>query len=58
MPAGEKAAVDKLTYAVIDTQIHPRLGDEPNNSRIPQTRFYTVQLAVSSGGNTDFPFRP
>lgn len=53
-PSGEKAAVDKLTYAVIDTQIHTRLGEEPN-PRIPQNRFYVVQLAVSSGANTDTP---
>jgi hypothetical protein len=51
--AGEKATVDKLTYAVIDTQIHPRLGDDPNNPRIPQNRFYVVQIATSSGNNTD-----
>jgi hypothetical protein len=51
-PAGEKATVDKLTYAVIDTQIHPRLGEE-QNARFPQNRFYAVQLAVSSGASTE-----
>ena len=50
--AGEKATIDKLTYAVIDTQIHPRLGEEPT-PRIPQHRFYVVQIATSSGNNTD-----
>lgn len=53
--AGEKAAVDKLTYAVIDTEFHPRLGDQTNNPRIPQNRFYAIQIAVSSGANTDTP---
>jgi hypothetical protein len=53
--AGEKATVDKLTYAVIDTQIYPRLGDDPNNPRVPQHRFYEVQLAISSGNNSDTP---
>lgn len=52
---GEKATVDKLTYAVIDTQIHPRLGDDSETPRIPQNRFYTVQVAISSGNNTDVP---
>jgi hypothetical protein len=52
--AGEKASVDKLSFAVIDTQIHTRLGDDAN-PRIPQNRFYTVQIAVSSGNNTDTP---
>jgi len=52
--AGEKAAVDKLSYAVIDTQIHTRLGDEAN-PRIPQHRYYTVQIAVSSGASSDTP---
>jgi hypothetical protein len=53
--AGEKAPADKLTYAVIDTQIYPRLGDDPNNPRVPQHRFFAVQLAVSSGNNSDTP---
>jgi hypothetical protein len=52
---GEKAAVDKLTYSVIDTQIHPRLGDDPNSPRIPQNRFYVIQISVSSGANADMP---
>ena len=51
--AGEKATYEKLTYAVIDTQIYPRLGDDPNNPRVPTNRFYAVQLAVSSGNNAD-----
>lgn len=51
--AGEKATVDKLSYAVIDTQIYPRLGDDPNNPRVPQNRFFAVQVAVSSGNNSE-----
>ncbi|MDQ1470593.1 MAG: hypothetical protein QOJ99_2073 [Bryobacterales bacterium] len=51
--AGEKAAVDKLTYAVIDSQIHPRLGDDPNSPRIPENRFYAVQVAISNGASTE-----
>lgn len=50
--AGDKASVDKLTYNIIDTQILPRLGDE-TNPRIPQNRFYVVQVSVSNGGNSD-----
>jgi hypothetical protein len=53
--AGEKATVEKLTYAVIDTQIYPRLGDDPNNPRVPTNRFYAVQLAVSSGNSGEVP---
>jgi hypothetical protein len=53
--AGEKAAVDRLTYAVIDSQIHPRLGDDPNNPRVPENRFYAVQVAISSGASTELP---
>jgi hypothetical protein len=49
--AGEKVTVDHLTYSVIDTQIEPRLGDEAN-PRIPQNRFYLVQVTVSNGGSS------
>jgi hypothetical protein len=52
--AGDKAAVDKLTYSIVDTQIFPRLGDDaaPRN---PQNRFYVVDIAVSNSGNEDLP---
>lgn len=50
--AGDKAPVDKLTYSVVDTQILPHLGDEAN-PRMPQHRFYVVQLSVLNSGNTD-----
>src|SRR5579862_3942452 len=51
--AGEKATVDRLTYTIIDTQIAPRLGDDVTSARIPQNRFYIVQLAVSNAGNSE-----
>jgi len=53
-PAGDKATVEKLTYSAIDTQIFPRLGEEPN-ARNPQNRFYVVRLSVSNSGNEDAP---
>jgi hypothetical protein len=52
--AGEKATVNRLTYAVVDTQIQPRLGDD-TNPRTPANRFYIVSVAVSSGANEDLP---
>ena len=51
--AGEKAIVDRLTYVVIDTQIFPRLGEDPGNPRVPQNRFMQVQVAISNSGNTE-----
>lgn len=50
--AGEKATVEHLTYSVVDTQILPRLGDD-GNGRIPQNRFYIVQISASNTGNED-----
>ncbi len=47
---GEKAEHNKLTYHVVDVQIFPRLGEDPN-ARIPQHRFFVVQLSVSSSNN-------
>src|SRR5581483_9702582 len=52
---GEKAAVDRLVYNIVDTQIFTRLGDNPLASRIPQNRFYVVQVAVFNSGNTEVP---
>jgi hypothetical protein len=51
---GEKAAVEKLTYSVVDTQILPRLGED-SAPRNPQNRFYIVDLAVSNAANDDLP---
>lgn len=50
--AGEKATVDRLTYSIVDTEIQPRLGDD-DSPRIPQNRFYLVQLSVTNGSNSD-----
>jgi hypothetical protein len=38
---------------VIDSRISPRLGDDPDNARFPQERFYLVQITVSNADNTD-----
>ncbi len=51
---GEKAIVDKLTYSIVDTQIAPRLGEEPN-PRLPQNRFFIVQISVSNSANRPLP---
>src|SRR5665213_3974317 len=51
-PTGEKATVDKLVYSVVDTQILTKLGDEAN-PRMPQNRFYIVQISASNSGNED-----
>lgn len=48
--SGEKAEHNKLTYSVVDAQIFPRLGEDPN-ARIPQNRFFVVQISVSNAGN-------
>ena len=52
--AGDKASVDKLTYSIVDTQIFPRLGDE-SSPRVPQNRFYVVDLSISNGGSSGQP---
>jgi hypothetical protein len=54
-PAGEKATVGPLVYSVIDTEVVPQLGDDPNNIRTPQNRFYLVQMSVSNSSNSDVP---
>jgi hypothetical protein len=50
--AGDKASVDKLTYSVVDSQIFPRLGDDAS-PRVPQNRFYVVQISVSNSGGSE-----
>jgi len=49
---GDKASVERLTYSVVDNQVFTRLGEE-QNVRIPQTRFYVVQLSVFNSGSSD-----
>jgi hypothetical protein len=51
-PAGDKATVDHLTYSIIDTEVQPRLGDD-SSPRVPQNRFYLVQVSVSNSANSD-----
>jgi hypothetical protein len=55
--AGEKIQVGRLTYSVVDVQIQPTLPsqDGAGDPRVPQHRFYTVQISVSNGGNEDTP---
>jgi hypothetical protein len=54
--AGEKVQVARMTYSVIDVQIQPTLpGTDAANPRVPQNRFYSVQISVSNGGNEDTP---
>lgn len=55
MPAGEKATAGPLVYSVIETRVLPQLGDDPNNPRTPQNRFFVVQLAVSNSSSQDQP---
>ena len=54
-PAGEKATVGPLIYNVIDTEVLTQLGDDPNNIRTPQNRFYLVQMSVSNSSSNDVP---
>jgi hypothetical protein len=49
---GDKASVERLTYSVVDNQIFTRLGTDPN-TRIPQNRFYVVDLSVFNSANGD-----
>ncbi len=55
--SGEKVQVGRLTYSVIDVQIQPTLPNQDGvgDPRIPQHRFYTVQISISNGGNEDTP---
>jgi len=55
VPAGEKATVGPLIYSVIDTEVLPQLGDDPNTARRPQNRFYLVTVSVSNSSTEDLP---
>ncbi len=55
MPAGETATSGPLVYSVIDTRILPQIGEDQNNIRTPQNRFFLVQLAVSNSSSQDQP---
>jgi hypothetical protein len=53
--AGDKATVGPLIYNVNDTEVTEKLGDDPNNERLPQDRFYLVKVSVSNSGPDDQP---
>ena len=52
--AGEKAGVGPLTYAVVDTQIFPQLGESRHGTHSGKS-VYVVQLSVSNSSNADVP---
>ena len=49
---GDKASVDRLTFSVVDNQVFTRLGTD-QNARLPQNRFYVVDLSVFNSGSGD-----
>jgi hypothetical protein len=49
---GDKASVDRLTFSVVDNQVFTRLGTD-QNTRLPQNRFYVVDLSVFNSGSSD-----
>ena len=53
--AGDKATVGSLIYSVTDTEVAQELGDDPNNSRTPQNRFFLVKVAISNSGSDAQP---
>jgi hypothetical protein len=53
--AGDKATVGPLVYNVTDTEVTRQLGDDPNNERTPNDRFYLVRVSVSNSGPDEQP---
>ena len=51
--AGDKATVGPLVYNVTDTEVADKLGDDPNNERTPQDRFFLVKVSVSNSSPDD-----
>jgi hypothetical protein len=49
---GDKASVDRLTFSVVENQVYTRLGTD-QNARLPQNRFYVVDLSVFNSGSSD-----
>lgn len=49
---GDKALVERLTFSVVDNQVFTRLGADPN-ARLPQNRFYVVDISVFNSGSSD-----
>ena len=53
--AGDKATVGTLTYNVTDTVVADQLGDNPNNERTPQDRFFLVKVSILNSGSDEQP---
>jgi hypothetical protein len=53
--AGDKATVGTLVYNVTDTEVADKLGDDPNNERTPQDRFFLVKVSISNSGPDEQP---
>jgi hypothetical protein len=53
--AGDKATVGPLVYNVVDTELADQLGDNPNNERTPQDRFFLVKVSISNSSPEDQP---
>ena len=53
--AGDKATVGPLVYNVVDTELADQLGDNPNNERTPQDRFFLVKVSISNSSADDQP---
>lgn len=53
--AGDKATVGPLVYSVTDTEMAQQLGDDPNNLRTPQERFYLIHVSVTNASSDEQP---
>lgn len=53
--AGDKATVGPLVYTVTDTEVAQQLGDDPNNPRTPQERFFLIKVSISNSGSNEQP---
>jgi hypothetical protein len=53
--AGDKATVGPLIYNVTDTEVTQQLGDDPNNERTAQDRFFLVKVSISNSSPDDQP---
>lgn len=51
--AGDKATVGPLVYSVVDTEVVQQLGDDPQNVRTPQQRFYLIKVSVTNSSSDD-----
>jgi hypothetical protein len=53
--AGDKATMGSLIYNLTDAETTAQLGDDPNNPRTPQERFYLVKVSISNSGADEQP---